>query len=435
MLKANRRHSLYAQLLQLLIISALVAFALFWIINSLSYTIIDNYLENSDYMENQNQKYADKLQSYIDKKNLSSKDASSIKKWVSAQNILSIQIYKDDIKVFDSDYPDDEIWEAEISAGHYEWEDYHAITFSDGEADVIINGLYSYDLYNYSRLGEIIFSFILFLLLVLLGIRKKMRYITRLGKEIEILEGGQLDYSITIQGKDELSLLAKSLEDMRISFQELMQREADMTKENQRIVTEMSHDIRTPVTSILLYTEILKQGKYKDAEQRDNYIEKIDQKARRLKQLTDHLFEYSLTASEREVQLEDPEIYEVLFFDLFSETCNYLNQKGFPVDFRVDWKEAKISISSDYMMRIMDNITSNIIKYADPSTPVIFSSGEEGSMISFSFANKIRPADADNESTCIGLQNIKNMMQHMEGECKTEIKNNYFTVTLLFPIR
>ena len=95
----------------------------------------------------------------------------------------------------------------------------------------------------------------------------------------------------------------------------------------------MSHDLRTPVTSIMLYTEILKTGKGQTEEQKREYIEKIDKKSRRMKQLIDHLFEYSLVTGETEIQLEDPETYEVLFYDLFSETCSYLEQSGFRVEF------------------------------------------------------------------------------------------------------
>ena len=89
-----------------------------------------------------------------------------------------------------------------------------------------------------------------------------------------------------------------------------------------------------------------------------------------MKQLTDHLFEYSLIAGEGEIELEGPEQYEVLFYDLFSETCSFLEQKGFQVVFHVDWVDSVVQISTDYVMRILDNVTSNIVKYADPSAPV-----------------------------------------------------------------
>lgn len=86
-----------------------------------------------------------------------------------------------------------------------------------------------------------------------------MKYISKLSDEIAILEGGSLDYKITIKGKDELAALAEGLENMRISFCNMIEQEAEITSENNRIITEMSHDLRTPVTSMMLYTEILKK--------------------------------------------------------------------------------------------------------------------------------------------------------------------------------
>lgn len=108
-----------------------------------------------------------------------------------------------------------------------------------------------------------------------------MKYISKLSDEIAILEGGSLDYKITIKGKDELAALAEGLENMRISFCNMIEQEAEITSENNRIITEMSHDLRTPVTSMMLYTEILKKGRYKNEQQLLECLDKIDRKAHR----------------------------------------------------------------------------------------------------------------------------------------------------------
>lgn len=430
----NKIDSIYAQLLRLLLFSAFVALVAFWGLDLAGNYLVDKYLEETDYIEQKNREYIEKFQKYIDREQLSSRDADQLNSWVKAQKILFIRIYKDEILVFNSEYPDQEVWEEEIAAGNYAWETYYYVEFSDGVAEVDMTGVYNYQFYNYALIAEIIISFLLFLLLVLFGIRKKIEYIRKLGEEIEILEGGGLDYEITVKGKDELAMLAAGLDSMRLSFCNLIEQEKKMIQENQRIVTEMSHDLRTPVTSILLYTEILKKGTYKDAVQEKEYIEKIHKKARRMKQLTDHLFEYSLITGETEVKLEEAESYEVLFYDMFSETCSYLEQKGFRITFQVEWIGWETRISTDYMMRIMDNITSNIIKYADSSMPVIVSSIEDGHMAGFSFENHIRPAGEKVESTGIGMQSVKSMMMKMGGKCMVKKEKDSFRIILLFPI-
>ncbi|MCU0081152.1 sensor histidine kinase [Extibacter muris] len=430
----NKKDSIYAQLLRLLLISAFAAFVVFCGLNYAGEYLVEGYLEKTDYIKQKNQDYVEKLQKYIDKEQLSSRDVAKLNVWTKSQKVLSIRIYKDEIQVFNSEYPEQEVWEEEIAAGNYAWEQYYNIRFSDGTAEIEMTGIYYYQFYNYALITEIIISFFLFLLLVLLGIRKKIEYIRKLNDEIQILEGGGLDYEITVKGKDELAELGASLDTMRISFCNLIEQEKKMVQENQRIVTEMSHDLRTPVTSIMLYTEILKKGTYKNVEQEKEYIEKIDKKARRMKQLTDHLFEYSLITGETEVKLEDAESYEVLFYDLFSETCSYLEQKGFHSEFQVKWINQMICVSTEYMMRIMDNITSNIVKYADPSMPIIISSIEEEQMAGFIFENHIRMVGEKVESTEIGIQSIKTMMSKMGGKCRIEQENRLFRIILLFPI-
>lgn len=426
----NKIDSIYAQLLRLLLVSTFVAVVAFFCLDLVGASLVDKYLEKSDYIEQKNQEYIERLQKYIDREQFSSKDAVQLNSWVKAQKILSVRIYKDEILVYNSEYPDQEVWEEEIVAGNYAWESY----YYDGIAEVSITGVYNYKFYNYALIAEIIISFLLFLLLVLFGIRKKMEYIRYLSEEIEILEGGGLDYVITVKGRDELSTLAAGLDSMRLSFCNLIEQEKKMIQENQRIVTEMSHDLRTPITSIMLYTEILKKGTYKDAVQEKEYIEKIDKKACRMKQLTDHLFEYSLITGEAEVKLEEAESYEVLFYDLFSETCSYLEQKGFHIAFHVKWIGREVQISTDYMMRIMDNITSNIIKYANSSMPVNISSVEDGHMAGFIFENHSRPVEEKVESTGIGIQSIKSMMMKMDGKCIIENEKESFRIILLFPI-
>ena len=211
----SKKNSIYFQLLRQLILSAVISVAVFAGMDyGVSY-LINSYFENSQYVEGQNKKYAQKLQKYVDMQGLSMKDGEALSRWVKRQNILYVQIYKDNILVFDSAYPEEEIWEEEIAARDYELDYHSSVDFSDGTGEVYMIGGYAYQYYNYALAGELLLCFGLFLVLVLYGIRRKMDYILQLRDEIEILEGGSLDYPITIKGKDELTALASGLDNMR----------------------------------------------------------------------------------------------------------------------------------------------------------------------------------------------------------------------------
>lgn len=430
----SRRHSIYVQLIKLLIGAAAASLLIFFFLNFIGYFLIDHYCYSQDYIRKKDLYYIEKLQRHINENQLHSRDADRLYSWVRKQKVVSIQVYKDGIQVFDAEYPDQELWDEDIAVNEYAWENLYTVTFTDGEAQVRLSGMYAYQFYNFAMVAELVFSFLLFLLFVLLGIRAKMNYILLLSNEIELLEGGSLNYKITVKGNDELAALARGLDSMRISFRSLIDKETNLLLENQKVVTEMSHDLRTPVTSILLYTEILKKGHYKDETQLKEYVEKIDTKTRRLKQLIDHLFEYSLVTGDTTVSLEEPESLPLLFYDLLSETCSYLQQKGFRIIFQVEWEDRLLRIRTDYLTRIMDNITSNIIKYADPDEPVMIRSIYYGDNAGFLFENAVKQSDGNTESTCVGIRSIESMMMKMGGDARILRLESQFRIELLFPL-
>lgn len=432
----SRKDSLYLHLLKLLLLAAVVSILFYMILDWIGEYTVDAFYSNSDYVEQKNEEYMDKLQQYVKEKKLTSKDSAALTKWVTQQKIISIQIYKNNILMYDSDYPEKEaIWEENIESNIYDWGNSYAVKFADGTAAASIFGMYSYQFYTYITIIELMLSFLLYIIIALLGISKTIWYIRQLSEEIGILESGNLDYEITLSGHDELTILAQGLDDMRKSFRDQVEKEKHLVMANQRMITNMSHDLRTPLTSIMIYTELLKKGKYRDEKQRQEFIEKIDRKTHQMKQLADNLFEYSLITSEAEVELEKPESFTIVFYDLLSETCAYLEQRGFHPLLNVTWKEPSIRVNTDYLTRILDNITSNIIKYAAAFEPIRITSIERGGYIGFAFENKSRILKKKENSTNIGINNVKNMMMKMEGICEVEEKEERFMLTLLFKVQ
>lgn len=431
----TKRNSLYFQLMILLVISGAVALAVFYGLNTVGENVVYYYYNHSNYSAKREKNYVAELQNYVSSNELKSSDTDELSQWVTEKAvIISLWLYKDNALIFDSDYPDNATYSSEPAyLDENNGSRFYTIEFADGEVEAGISGVFDYQLYNYASFGEMLLAFSIFILMVLIGIRKKMEYIRKLSKEIQILEGGNLEYKITVTGKDELAALAGGLNCMRESFRRQTIQEAEIVRENQKIVTQMSHDIRTPLTSIMLYTELLKKGTYKNEEQFREYIEKIERKTRRMKQLADNLFEYSLVSSDQEIELEEAEIEKILFYDLFSETTSYLEQQGYQVDFLVKWNEVRLKINTDYISRILDNVTSNIQKYADKSCPVTIGSVKNGNMEGFYFENRTAVLTDETESTGVGIQSIKNMMAKMGGRCITGMENGVFRLTLYFP--
>lgn len=397
--------------------------------------MIENYYEDSNNINDRNQRYITALQEYVTENNMETSDTGLLRKWVKNQNVINIELYKDDILIYDSQYPDNlDIGNENIEAVYYEGNQYYNVQFTDGTAIIGIYGMYDYQLYNVTRIAELIVSFLIFLSIVLFGIRRKVRYIMKLCDETEILETGDLDYSITIRGTDELSSLAYGLECMRKSFLEQVNQEAELVQENQRVITEMSHDLRTPITAMMLYLTIMEKNGGKEPAIEQEYLQKIKNKTLQMKELTDHLFEYSLVTENNIGKMDPPEEIHVLFYDLLSEMCSYLEQKGFRVKSDLRWESAKISVSTDYIMRIWDNISSNIIKYADQSERIVMTVEVRTPYVCIAFENKIRDDGDKVQSTEVGLHSIHNMMRNMSGKCIVQQEQAAYKIELQFPI-
>lgn len=106
MVSVNKKDSIYFQLLKLLTFSAIIAVTFFVLMNRNSDDFIARYYEESDYAEKRDERYVDKFQAFIDANEISSKDTAKLKAWVKEQKVITLRVYVDDKKIFDSEYPD-----------------------------------------------------------------------------------------------------------------------------------------------------------------------------------------------------------------------------------------------------------------------------------------------------------------------------------------
>ena len=434
-------HSLYFKLAGLLLAAVAVSGLFFVVINYAGEQMITKIFSDSSHIEKLSEAYIQDLQDYIDETKAASNDSEKLTEWVRKQKIVSIQVYKDEILTYDSNYPDAAVEDAEAEGAYYEWEYYYTAEFADGTADVFLYGFFSYPLYSYAMTAEILLAVILLVAIVILGIRRPVKYIGRLKDECEILGNGNLDYQVTVQGRDELALLAQGLDNMRMALRESNEKEAEITAANRRMITEMSHDLRTPLTSLLIYTEILGKKAAKDPRQAMEYVRKIEKKARQIKRLSDNIFEYALITEETKAELGEPQTLRELFYDPLSEMTAYLGERGYMVELRPDTgsgsERRQIRVNEEYINRIMDNIVSNIEKYADKSMPVRIETIYTEEYGGLAFRNGISCSMEDRRktegSTNIGLHNVEKMMKKMNGYFRVKQTENIFEITLIFP--
>lgn len=256
----HRKYTLAKKLALLILAAAIVSGIVFLTLQKITNDLIDGYLSSDEYYEQESAKYIQKFSRYVSENELSSTDRKAFGEWVKKENYINLTIFKDQVLQYDSIYSaDDESAYGKERMTQYAEHHSYPVQFSDGKGCVMVDGFYSSRYHDLAFTLELLGATLIFLLIVLLGIRKSLRYLQTIHQEIHILEGGELDYEMTVKGHDELAMIAKSIEDLRKAFLDKLQAIDELQEESRSLVTEMSHDMRTPLTSLMMNLEFAKK--------------------------------------------------------------------------------------------------------------------------------------------------------------------------------
>ena len=269
---------------------------------------------------------------------------------------------------------------------------------------------------------------------MLLCMNRLTKRIINLSKAATIVSSGKLEMSISAPGSDELSSLARAMDEMRQSVIEQMSSESRAWQANNELITAISHDIRTPMTSMIGYLGLLSESDFSDIERCRQFSRSAYSKAMDLKSLTDELFKYFLVFGSAQLNL-DMESYDgrLLLEQLVSEAEFTLSENGFKIQ-RVEF-HGECSIMADplYLKRVVDNLVSNVMKYGDRAKQVMMISELKDKYLSLCISNSIT-RDLDRvESTKIGLRTCKRIMEQMHGDFNIENDGEHFSAELRLP--
>ncbi len=434
----KKKSGLVKQFTGLILISGLCSAILLMVMQVALNQFLRYYFSREDVQKRITEQQVEDFQSYITENHLASTDRNEISDWARHHKYTMLAFYREGQEPYFSMPRVYQAREDDASDGEYflpfEWISFYTVTFSDGDASVVVyyNGVNAY--YGIGCDILLIVSLISFPIFFALGSRRMIRYIVRLSEEIQAMEGGDLDHPITVQGEDELTTLAGCLDSMRVTLRSQQQQEAEAAAKVKNLITEMSHDLRTPLTTLLLYTEILRSHKYDSEEQKNDYLAKIDAKARQVKQLSDNLFEYALVTRDMVVTLDPPAHFSQIFEEPLTDMIDNLQQRGFVCALELGSDDPILTVKGQYVRRILDNITSNAIKYADPQQEITIRFVREENRVGLTFRNKTLPVPPSAESTKVGLTSMETMMEKMNGVFCAEQNEGQFCVTLLFEV-
>lgn len=273
-------------------------------------------------------------------------------------------------------------------------------------------------------------SIVLFFAVILFFISRKTKSVVLLKQQILQMSTGNLTTPFPALGQDEIGILSHELDGLRLALQETITQEQESHRANQDLIAALSHDLRTPLTILKGYLEILKLNPKPDMQ--GKYLEQCLRKTDEIKEMTDRIFEYALVYEDTETPKLSPLSTEVLYQHL-EENADFLRLIGFHTELSLSQTETVSFLGDTAMLkRIFSNLFSNIIKYGDKKEPVIITGSVEDKIV-IVLKNTVKPEHSDACSTQIGLKSVRKMMELMDGTLDVEMSAPQFTARLCLP--
>lgn len=276
-------------------------------------------------------------------------------------------------------------------------------------------------------------SFLLFLAIILFFVTRKMKSAAKLEADILRMSSGDLTTPVDAGGFDELGVLSRELDHLRTALLENIRQEQESRTANHDLITAMSHDLRTPLTILNGYLEILNLER--NPQMQKDYLKRCLEKTKEIREMTDRMFEYSLVyepAAAADLQPVSADEFSLCL----RENIDYIRLTGFTVRAETENLSGLTAVLADRTMvkRIFGNLFSNIIKYGDKKEPVFLTGSFQDSMLCITLSNCVREEYSKTDSSRIGLKSVRKMMKQMGGSFDTDVCENCFKASLAFCI-
>lgn len=265
-----------------------------------------------------------------------------------------------------------------------------------------------------------------------------IKRIKRVASDVTIVSQIDMNYKIEGDGNDEIASLARDVELMREKLLLNVSSAEEVRVANNELIAALSHDIRTPLTVLLGYLDMMKEHEGCDEVMMD-YILASENTAMRLKQLSNDMFKYSVAFGNATdtVALEEYDAL-TLIEQMLSEHIYLLRDGGYQVkvEFGVATMPEGTTVRTDAqnLMRIIDNLFSNLRKYADKDEAVVISTSFTDTKLTIVVKNKIATYSDEAESNGIGLKSCVRLSKLVADKFEYSSDDDYFTATLVLNI-
>ncbi len=290
--------------------------------------------------------------------------------------------------------------------------------------DIVMNEFEWYHLdQTLTGIGFVLSAIVFAVLFTVLFI-ERLAYIRKIIHGVHVLREGDFSHRVELAGNNELTELAEAVNYLSESERKIKEKEKRLSEEKEELIRTLSHDIRTPLTSVMSYTELLKAKGSLTAEEQQAYLLLVSKKTAQIKELTDIL----LDGGRREVEhFEDAGL---LFAQLAAEFEEELEEDFQPMVSLTSLKAFEGNFDVGEMQRIFDNLISNVGKYADPAKAVVLAVSKTESGLVIRQSNAVRKEKQTSESYKMGLNSIRRIAHNYGGAVEVTESDGKFEIII-----
>lgn len=296
----------------------------------------------------------------------------------------------------------------------------------------------------YTIITLVIYSVFLYIFLCKCGEKLHTQYDSVLNATIQMAEG-----NLKIQLEEDLGIfqpIGDSLEKVQQGFEKAVVEEAKSQSMKTELITNVSHDLKTPLTAIITYVDLLKKEGVTE-EERNAYIDTLDKKSQRLKVLIEDLFEVSKAQSGNvQMNFMDVDIVSLLK-QVKSEMEDSLEVSGLTFRWNLPEEKVMLSLDGQRTYRVFENLISNALKYSMPYSRVYVDVENATDVVKVIFRNtSAQELDFDperlterfvrgdasrkSEGSGLGLAIAKSFVELQNGKFKIEVDGDLFKVII-----
>jgi len=295
------------------------------------------------------------------------------------------------------------------------------------------------------------FIFIVLQAIALVAVIWVIKDIDKLAEGVKEITKGNLDNKVEIDEKISVfGELAHGINHIGDGLKQAVETSLKDERMKTELITNVSHDLKTPLTSIINYVDLLKKQEMPNDDAK-HYVEVLDGKAQRLKQLTEDLVE-AAKATSGNIELEMmPITFDELMKQALGEFEDKFEKKNLTVIASYPKEPAVVLADGRRLFRIIENVLQNIYKYAMEGTRVYADLSRDEELVTFTLKNvsaaplNISPEELmerftrgdssrTTEGSGLGLSIAKDLTRLQNGEFEIQLDGDLFKVIIKFPI-